>query len=101
MKLLEVIKSLSNQTRLDILTWLKDPFAYFAAEELDDYKPSLGVCVSDIAKKAKMSIPTVSVYLKNMAAADLLVATRKDQWTYYKRNEAAIQQLASLIKDSL
>jgi DNA-binding transcriptional ArsR family regulator len=101
MKLLEVIKSLSNQTRLDILTWLKDPFAYFPVEELADYKPSLGVCVSDIAKRAKMSIPTVSVYLKTMSAAELLVATRKDQWTYYKRNEKAIQHLAQLIKEKL
>lgn len=101
MNMLEVFKSLSNQTRLDILTWLKDPFAYFPAEELVDYTPSLGVCVSDIAKKAKMSIPTVSVYLKNMSAANLLVATRKDQWTYYKRNEKAIQQLAQLIKEKV
>jgi DNA-binding transcriptional ArsR family regulator len=101
MNLLEVIKSISNETRLNILTWLKDPFAYFPAEELVDYKPALGVCVSDIAKKAKMSIPTVSVYLKNMSAAGLLVATRKDQWTYYKRNEKAIHQLAKLIKDTL
>lgn len=101
MKLLDVIKSLSNETRLNILTWLKEPFAHFPAEELTDYTPSLGVCVSDIAKKAKMSIPTVSVYLKIMLAADLLVATRKDQWTYYKRNEETIQQLAALIKDNL
>ena len=101
MKILEVIKSISNQTRLNILTWLKDPVAYFPAEELADYSPSLGVCVSDIARKAEMSIPTVSVYLKNMSAAGLLVATRKDQWTYYKRNEKAIQQLAQLIKDNL
>lgn len=101
MKLLEVIKSISNETRLNILAWLKDPFAYFPAEELADYSPSLGVCVSDIAKKAKMSIPTVSVYLKIMSAADLLVATRKDQWTYYKRNEDTIQQLAQLIKNEL
>lgn len=101
MKLLEVIKSLSNQTRLDILSWLKDPFAYFPEEELTDYKYSLGVCVSDIAKKAEMSIPTVSVYLKNMSTAGLLVATRKDQWTYYRRNEEAIQQFAQLIKENL
>jgi DNA-binding transcriptional ArsR family regulator len=67
MKILEVIKSISNQTRLNILTWLKDPKAHFPAEELTDYSPSLGICVSDIAKKAQMSIPTVSVYLKNMS----------------------------------
>ena len=101
MQLLEVIKSLSNQTRLNILTWLKDPFSYFTVEELTNYKPELGVCVSDIAKKADMSIPTVSVYLKNMSAAGLLVATRKDQWTYYKRNEKAILQFAELVTKSL
>ena len=99
--MLEVVKALSNQTRLDILAWLKDPHAHFPADELADYKPSLGVCVSDIAEKAKMSIPTVSVYLKNMAAADLLLATREDQWTYYKRNEKAIQQLAQMIAENL
>lgn len=101
MVLLEVIKSLSNQTRLNILEWLKEPFAHFPAEELTDYSPELGVCVSDIAKKAGMSVPTVSVYLKTMSAANILTATRKDQWTYYKRNEESIQELARHIKDSL
>ncbi len=28
------IKSLSNETRLNILEWLKDPFAHFPKEEL-------------------------------------------------------------------
>ncbi|SEJ37526.1 transcriptional regulator, ArsR family [Dyadobacter sp. SG02] len=101
MILLEVIKSLSNQTRLSILKWLKEPFAHFPAEELTDYKPELGVCVSDIAKKAGMSVPTVSVYLKTMLAANILIATRKDQWTYYRRNEQAIQDLAKHIKENL
>jgi DNA-binding transcriptional ArsR family regulator len=99
--LLEVIKSLSNQTRLNILEWLKEPFAHFPADELADYSPALGVCVSDIAKKAGMSVPTVSVYLKTMSAANILIATRKDQWTYYKRNEQSIQELARRIKDNL
>ena len=101
MELLEVIKALSNQTRLNILEWLKDPFAHFPAEELTDYTPDLGVCVSDIAKKAGMSVPTVSVYLKAMSAANILTATRKDQWTYYKRNEQSIKKLAKYIKDNL
>src|SRR4051812_10742291 len=101
MELLEIIKSLSNQTRLNILEWLKDPFAHFPSKELADYTPELGVCVSDIAKKAKMSVPTVSVYLKTMSAAGVVVATRKDQWTYYKRNEKTIQELAKHIKDQL
>jgi len=101
MILLEVLKSLSNQTRLNILEWLKEPFAHFPEEELADYSPEFGVCVSDIAKKAGMSVPTVSVYLKTMMSANILIATRKDQWTYYKRNEEAIQELAQYIKVSL
>ncbi|UFH33097.1 helix-turn-helix domain-containing protein [Chryseobacterium sp. C-71] len=101
MKLLEVIKSLSNETRLNILTWLKDPFDHFPKEELNNYSPDLGVCVSDIAQKAGMSVPTVSDYLKTMSSAEILIATRKGQWTYYKRNEKAIQELARLIKEDL
>ncbi|PJR04114.1 ArsR/SmtB family transcription factor [Avrilella dinanensis] len=101
MKLLEVIKSLSNETRLNILTWLKDPFDHFPPDELSNYTPELGVCVSDIAQKAGMSVPTVSDYLKTMSSAEILIGTRKGQWTYYKRNEIAIQELARHIKEEL
>ncbi|KFF00603.1 ArsR family transcriptional regulator [Chryseobacterium formosense] len=101
MKLLEVIKSLSNETRLNILGWLKDPFDHFPEEELSNYSPELGICVSDIAQKAAMSVPTVSDYLKTMSNAEILIGTRKGQWTYYKRNEKAIQELARMIKEDL
>jgi len=101
MELLEVIKSLSNETRLNILKWLKDPFAHFPEEELNEETSKLGVCVSDIAKKAGMSIPTVSDYLKTMSVANVLIATRRGQWTYYKRNEQLLQELAMHIKDIL
>lgn len=101
MELLEVIKSLSNETRLNILKWLKDPFAHFPEEELSEETTELGVCVSDIAKKAGMSVPTVSDYLKTMSVADVLIATRRGQWTYYKRNEQLLQELAMHIKDTL
>jgi DNA-binding transcriptional ArsR family regulator len=101
MNLLDVLKSLSNETRLNILIWLKDPFAHFPNKELNNYTPELGVCVSDIAQKAGMSIPTISDYLKTMASAHILTGTRKGQWTYYKRNEKSIQDLARFIKDEL
>ncbi|MEN7550426.1 metalloregulator ArsR/SmtB family transcription factor [Rapidithrix thailandica] len=101
MELLAIIKSLSNETRLNILKWLKDPFAHFPEEELSEDTPALGVCVSDIAEKAGMSVPTVSDYLKTMSAANILIATRKGQWTYYKRNEKSIQELAIYIKEKL
>ncbi|TRW26699.1 winged helix-turn-helix transcriptional regulator [Flavobacterium zepuense] len=101
MEILDIIKSLSNETRLNILKWLKDPYAHFPEEELSEDTPQLGVCVSDIAKKAEMSIPTVSDYLKTMSSAKILIATRRGQWTYYKRNEQLLQDLAMHIKDVL
>ncbi|RYJ42832.1 Transcriptional regulator, ArsR family [Flavobacterium beibuense] len=48
-----------------------------------------------------MSVPTVSDYLKTMSAAKILLATRKGQWTYYKRNEQLLQDLANHIKYKL
>lgn len=66
MELLAVIKSLLNLTWLNILEWSKEPFAHFPVEELAKYTPELGVCISDIAKKAGMSVPAVSVYLNNV-----------------------------------
>ncbi|RYE54216.1 MAG: ArsR family transcriptional regulator [Sphingobacteriales bacterium] len=101
MELLEVIKSLSNETRLNILTWLKEPFAHFPEEELNEDTAELGVCVSDIAKRAGMSVPTVSDFLKTMSSANVLIATRKGQWTYYKRNEQLLQEFAMHIKEIL
>lgn len=77
------------------------PFAHFPEEELSEETPELGVCVSDIAKKAGMSVPTVSDYLKTMLVANVLIATRRGQWTYYKRNEQLIQNLAMHIKEIL
>jgi ArsR family transcriptional regulator len=99
--LLKSIKALSNDTRLQILTWLKDPFSHFPKEELGPETKTFGVCVSDIANKAGLSIPTVSDYLKILQDCDLVISTRKGQWTYFKRNEKAIQQLGRIIKNDL
>jgi ArsR family transcriptional regulator len=48
-----------------------------------------------------MSVPTVSDYLKTMSTANVLIATRKGQWTYYKRNEQLLQDLSLYIKEIL
>ncbi len=99
--MLKYMKALSNQTRLDILEWLKDPYSHFPPEELGPETKESGVCVSDIAKKAGMSVPTVSDYLKILQNAGLVLSTRKGQWTYFRRNEETIQQLAETIKTKL
>lgn len=50
MELLEVFKALSNETRMLILQWLKDPEIHFPKPQSGDIHED-GVCVSDIHKK--------------------------------------------------
>jgi ArsR family transcriptional regulator len=98
MDLVAVFKALANQTRLNMIKWLKDPHVYFPAEELGPETDELGVCVSDIARKAGLTQSTTSDYLNTLQNCKLVTASRRGQWTYYKRNEEAIKQLASLLE---
>jgi DNA-binding transcriptional ArsR family regulator len=95
-----IFKALANETRLNILDWLKEPEKHFPTQEGGDSK-KIGVCVSHIQEKAGLSQSTVSQYLLLLQRAGLLQANRYGQWTYYKRNEEAIQELAVYMKDGL
>jgi len=94
MEMIRVYKALSNPTRLQILEWLKEPTKYFT-EVYED-----GVCVSDIQKKVQLSQSTVSQYLSLLQDVGLIQATRKGQWTFYKRDEQQIDTIKEqIIKD--
>jgi DNA-binding transcriptional ArsR family regulator len=95
-----IFKALSNETRLKILEWLKEPAKHFPAQEGGDSN-KIGVCVSHIQEKAGLSQSTVSQYLLLLHRAGLLQANRYGQWTYYKRKEETIQELADYMKDGL
>ena len=85
-----VLKALSNETRLNILGWLKDPKRHFGYQEVGDFRED-GVCVSRIQKKSGLAQSTVSAYLALLTRAGLITAKRMGQWTYYRRNEEAIR----------
>lgn len=102
--LIEIFKVLGNKTRLEILRWLKDPINYFekpTAHLSKNICEKGGVCVGDIQEKANMSPSTVSHYLKMMQRVGLLESERHGQWTYYRRNEERIKEIASSIKKEL
>lgn len=104
MDVIEIAKALSNETRLNILKWLKDPHNNFPPQggslgEPVDLKG--GVCVSSIQEKAKASQSTVSNYLNMLQSAGLLLSERHEKWTYYRRNEEVIQEYAEYIKNEL
>ena len=102
--MLEISKALSNETRLNILKWLKDPKGNFPPQgdclsEPVDLKG--GVCVSSIQAKANLSPSTVSNYLDTLQRAGLLLSERHGKWTYYRRNEETIRQLAEFVQEEL
>ncbi|WP_444849442.1 ArsR/SmtB family transcription factor [Methylophilus sp.] len=98
--MLEIFKALSNRTRLQILKGLKDPANNFPAQDEGDVLIE-GVCVSSIQEGVGLSQSTVSDYLATLQKAGLVEVRRIGQWTYYKRNEAAIAALAELIGKDL
>ncbi|MGA3351545.1 MAG: metalloregulator ArsR/SmtB family transcription factor [Candidatus Sulfotelmatobacter sp.] len=97
--LLEVCKALANPTRLQIMTWLRDPTEYFAPQA--DPIEQVGVCVKQIQEKAGISQSTASQFMAVLQRARLVESTRIGQWTYYRRNDARIARLPELLGQSL
>lgn len=92
----EISKNLSNQPRLQILEWLKNPAKHFPPHETLKHFND-GVCVTYIQEKAGLSQSTISTYLSNMEKCGLLIITRHGKWSYFKRNEALIKQYTNYI----
>ncbi len=104
MDIIEICKALSNETRLYIIKWLKNPQEHFppqggSLDEEVDLKG--GVCVSSIHQKVGGSQSTVSNYLDMLQRAGLLLSERHGKWTYYRRNEETIQKLSAYIGKEL
>lgn len=100
----EIFKALSNETRLNILLWLKDPGANFGPQGRHLAEPvdlKGGVCVESISEKAGISQSTASSYLTAMRRAGLLLSERHGKWTYYRRNEETLRLFAQYVGQEL
>lgn len=83
---------MANGRRLQILEWLRNPRAHFPPQTDGDLVKD-GVCGVFIARKLRLSQPTVSEHLKVLVHAGLVRPKRIRQWTFYKRDEAKIRKL--------
>ncbi|MFJ7824831.1 ArsR/SmtB family transcription factor [Psychrobacillus sp. NPDC096623] len=104
MEPIDIFKALSNETRLNILRWLKEPEKNFPVQQAHLPKGDKikgGVCVGDIQEKVNLSQSTVSQYLSMMQKVGLLESERYEQWTYYRRNEEKISELNNFMKTEL
>ncbi|RDI42566.1 ArsR/SmtB family transcription factor [Aquicella lusitana] len=99
MNVITIFKALSNETRLNILKWLKEPGKHFVSTHCDVEKD--GVCVGLIEKKAGLSQSTISQYLSLLQQAGLITMERSGQWTYCKLNEKTIKEWIAMLRHEL
>ena len=91
-----LFRALANDKRLLILEWLKRPTRHFPPQRDGDLVKD-GVCGLFIAQKLKITQPTASEHLNVLVSAGLIRPKRIRQWTFYKRDEAALRRLKTLI----
>lgn len=90
------MKALASDKRLAVMNWLKDPVRHFPPQEDGDLVID-GVCVGFIAEKLAIAQPTATTHMKILQEAGLVTSKKIKQWTFYKRNEAAMRELAALL----
>jgi DNA-binding transcriptional ArsR family regulator len=90
------LRALANERRLQILEWLKDPRAHFPPQVDGDLVRD-GVCGLLLARKLKVSQPTLSEHMRVLAQAGLVKGKRIKQWTFYRRDEKAIRELKRVL----
>lgn len=104
MNVKDICSALDNETRREILHWLKKPEDNFPPQgihvpEGTDFQG--GACVGSICEKAGITQSTISHYLDILQRAGLLESQRCGKWTYYRRNEETIQAFAEYIQREL
>ncbi|MNC60347.1 HTH-type transcriptional repressor CzrA [compost metagenome] len=98
-----IFKALSNEVRVQILEWLKEPDENFGPQIFlppdSDFKG--GICVGSIQEKTGLAQSVISSYLTLMKNVGLLESKRFGQWTYYRRDEEKIKAFAEYVKTQL
>lgn len=87
-KLANGLVALADPTRLRILIALRE--GHERCSDLDGY---VGIHVSDLARQLELSQPAISQHLARLRHAGLVTVARKAQFAYYKRDEAALNDL--------
>jgi DNA-binding transcriptional ArsR family regulator len=94
----EGLKALSSDRRLQVLEWLRDPRAHFPPQRDGDLVDD-GVCSVFVAEKLGVSQPTTTAHLQSLRRAGFVTAKRVGKWTFYKRDERALARFKELVRD--
>jgi DNA-binding transcriptional ArsR family regulator len=88
----DMFQALSNDRRLQVLDWLKQPRRHFPPQVDGDLVRD-GVCACSIADKLGISQPTLSEHMRILSHAGLVEVRRIKRWTFYKRNEKVLARV--------
>jgi DNA-binding transcriptional ArsR family regulator len=95
-----ILRALSNERRLQILDWLRDPRAHFSPQVDGDLVED-GVCGALIAEKLGVNAATLSEHMRILVDAGLVRPKRIKQWTMYRRDEEKIAAAKRAIQDAI
>jgi DNA-binding transcriptional ArsR family regulator len=98
MDIVDILRALANERRLQVLEWLRNPRANFPPQVDGDLVED-GVCGALIAEKLGVSAPTLSEHMRVLVTAGLVRAKRVKGWTMYRRDEAQIAAAKRAIQD--
>ncbi|TRX76338.1 ArsR/SmtB family transcription factor [Pseudomonas mangiferae] len=94
----EALKAIAHPVRRDMLSWLKDPQRHFPDQE---HPLEIGVCAGQFDQRTGLSQSTVSAHLATLQRACLVTSRRVGQWNFFKRNQAAIDELVRRLGEEL
>jgi DNA-binding transcriptional ArsR family regulator len=98
--LLQSLKAIASPVRLEILRCLREPTVDFPPQ-VDGDPVSDGICADFIRQRLRIAAATASRHLTLLTDSGLLIATRKKGWTFYCRDNRAIERLAKELKAEL
>ena len=93
------LHAIADPTRRRILQALKEGEVEAKAQKSSKSNPCL--CAGDIESRVHLSQPTISHHMAILTKAGLVVATKKGQWRWYRRNEKAIRAMVKTLRGKL
>ncbi|MFN7103806.1 MAG: ArsR/SmtB family transcription factor [Pseudorhizobium sp.] len=94
----EILKALSHPARVEFLEWMREPEAHFSSQA---HPLDMGICANQFERRCSLSQSTVSAHLATLEKAGLVEINRVGQWSFYRRNENAIQAFVDELKKTL
>ncbi|MGY6655448.1 ArsR/SmtB family transcription factor [Amycolatopsis sp. TRM77291] len=89
MEIHEVGAALSSEVRVKFLMWLKDPDEHFESRREGDLSEH-GVCLSLLAEKAGIAMPTAVRHLERLKQIGFVRTTKVTPYNFHARDETAI-----------